>query len=287
MKVKELYDAVALLGFETDIDEEATFFPALNTALHDVLRLVPQKKRAFLAHYPPTALATVSDKLLYSGGVLSYQAEEARAFYIEVSGQGEIIFTKSLGNAVTPKTTWDNPYGYRVIRCFLNDIKKIEVKAETMCKVRRMALYDELTSSSIEDIPEPSEYISYDLGRVFDDFGKLHEQPKITEDGEKKTLSDYTVDGNVLSLPRDAAGDIEIVYLPAIPQYTADDKNKDVDVPDDCIGALKLLIASYVWLDDNASRAQYYKSLYNEEIALVVSKRRDLNPVKYESVNNW
>lgn len=286
MKVKELYNAVALLGFENDIDEEATFFPALNTALHDVLRLMPQKKRAFLAHYPPTALATESDKILYSGGALSYNAEGARAFYIEVSGKGEVIFTNSLGNAVTPKTTWDNPYGYRVIRCFLNDIKKIEVKAETMCKVRRMALYDELTSSSIDDIPGPSEYISYDLGRVFDDFGKLYEQPKITEDGEKKTLSDYTVDGNVLSLPRDAAGDIEIVYTTAIPRYTADSKD-DICVPDDCIGALKLLIASYVWLDDDADLAQYYKSLYNEEIALIAAKHRDLNPVKYESVNNW
>ncbi len=286
MKIKELYNAVALLGFETEIDEEATFFPALNTALHTILRMIPQEKRGILAHYPPTALVADSNKMLYGDRVLSYQTEGAKAFYAEISGKGKVVYKNARGEVVNEEP-WDNPYGFRVIRHIMADsVTRVDLVAEAKSRLRCLALYNEVSRS--EDISEPSHYVSYDLSKVFGDFAELHEQPRVIENGESKRVQDFVIEGARLSLPRDIEGDIEIVYIPAIPNYTVDNIDDELNISSDLIGALKLLIASYVWLDDGqGEKAKYYKSLYNEEIALAVSKHRDLNITRYESVNNW
>ena len=300
MKVSELYNAVALLGFEHDIDEEETFYPALNTALHDIFRIVPRVKRAVLAHYPPTNLVADTGKTLYGGEVLSYSAEGAKSYYIEISGKGTITLIGHTDDSEASfgensGALWDNPYAYSVKRGFIKNIKGkfpgvagIKITAETVCRIKCIALYSELQSANVEDIPAPSPYVKYNLVRFVEDFAKLHTPPVWINGEERSTVRDYIVeDDTSLSLPRAQGGDVELQYIPKIHEYTVNDGKRELDVPDDYITALKLLIASYVWLDDNASRAQYYKGLYNEEIALIAAKHRDLNPVRYESINNW
>ena len=293
MKLKELYNAVALLGFENEIDEEDTFYPALNTALHDIFRMVPIKRRALLAHYPPDTLLVDTEKTLYSGGVLSFKAEGAKAYYIEISGKGVITFADESGKGINgvPDVDFEKIYGYRIIKGFCRKSDGgfpselcITINAKTLCKVKAIAIYGDMASDSVDDIPAPDKYTVYNLERIIPDLSMLSARPK-WEGGD--TLKDFFLEGNMLSVPREYKGDIELTYTPKIESYTVNDKDKDIELPDEYMGALKLLIASYVWLDDNASRAQYYKGLYNEEIALISAKHRDLNPIKYESVNNW
>ena len=293
MKVKELYNAVALLGFENEIDEEETFYPALNTALHDIFRMVPIKRRALLAHYPPDTLLVDTEKTLYSGGVLSYKAEGAKAYYIEISGKGTINLSDVSGEKTkgVSAVDFEKVYGYQIIKgfCrnrdgdFLSELR-ITINAKTLCKVKTIAIYGDMVSDNADDIPAPDKYTVYNLDRIFSDLSMLAEQPKW--DGGN-TLTDFHIEGKFLSVPRETKGDIVLTYTPKIHEYTVDDNEENIDLPDEYIGALKLLIASYVWLDDNESRAKYYKGLYNEEIALISAKHRDLNPIKYESVNNW
>jgi hypothetical protein len=293
MKVKELYDAVALLGFENEIDEEATFYPALNTALHDIFRMIPIKRRGLLAHYPPNALVADTDKVIHSDGALSFKAEGARAYYIEISGKGEIKFADESGKGINgvPDVDFEKIYGYRMIRGFCRKIDGdfpselcITINAKTLCKVKAIAIYGDMASDKADDIPIPNKYVIYNLEKIIPDLSMLSARPK-WEGGN--TLTDFFLEDNMLSVPREHKGDIELTYTPKIESYTVNDKDEDIDLPDEYIGALKLLIASYVWLDDNEDRAQYYKKLYNEEIALISAKHRDLNPIKYESVNNW
>lgn len=293
MKLKELYNAVALLGFENEIDEEETFYPALNTALHDVKRIVPTRRKTLLAHYPPDTLLVDTEKTLYSGGVLSYKAEGAKAYYIEISGKGTINFSDVSGERIkgVSDVDFEKVYGYQTKRGFCRKIDGtfpselcITINAKTLCKVKAIAIYGDMASDSVDDIPAPDKYTVYNLENIIPDLSMLSARPR-WEGGN--TLTDFFLEGNMLSVPREYKGDIELIYTPKIESYTVNDKDEDIDLPDEYIGALKLLIASYVWLDDNASRAQYYKGLYNEEIALISAKHRDLNPIKYESVNNW
>ena len=293
MTVKELYTNVALLGFEENIDEEETFYPALNTALHDIFRMVPIKRRALLAHYPPDTLLVDTEKVLYSNGVLSYCTEGAKAYYIEISGKGAINFSDVSGERIkrVSDVDFEKVYGYQIIKGFCRKSDGtfpsklcITINAKTLCKVKAIAIYGDMVSDNADDIPAPDKYTVYNLERIIPDLSMLSARPR-WEGGD--TLKDFFLEGNMLSVPREYKGDIELTYAPKIHEYTVDDNDMDIDLPDEYIGALKLLIASYVWLDDNASRAQYYKGLYNEEIALISAKHRDLNPIKYESVNNW
>lgn len=299
MKINDIYTEVALLGFENEIDEEATFLPALNRALHSVLREVPTVRSAILAHYPPTPLVSESNLTIHGGEGLSYKTEGAKTFYLEIAGAGRVSFKLFGDNDISIPHSLDfdfpltsdsaNPFGYMVFRCFIVGNggvipKKVEVTitAKSMCRVRSIAMYDEATSDSKEDIPAPSKYIAYDLKRVTG-YGRMCAQPMLADE---TLISDYVIEDDKLLIPRDITGDVVITYHPAIPRYTA--VNGDVlPISDDLKGALVYLIASCVWLDDNKDRSQYYKTLYNEEIALVARKRHELNITRYESVNNW
>ncbi len=280
MTVGELYTAVALLGFENDIDEESTFYPALNTALHDILRVVPYKKQAVIAHYPPVPLVVDSDILHVGGKVLSYSAEGAKSYYIEVSGTGTLTV-----NGIP--YSWEDERGYKVYKGFCKDaVTNISFAGDYDYRIRHIALYDSLSSAREADIVSPSKHVVYDLEEILDDFLRVCETPKMhNADGEDEEFPDFHIRGGLIRLPRAYPCDAVITYLPTVPNYTKADE--ELAIRSDCIGALKLLIASYVWLDDNASRAQYYKSLYNEEIALIVSKDKDPNVIKYKTVDNW
>lgn len=293
MTCREFYNEVAQLGFENAIDEESTFYPALNTALHSVLREVPMVKSAILAHTTLNPLVSDTNLTIHGGEGIFFKTEGAKSFYIELSGVAEISFKMYAENKIEIPHNLDfknDRQGYKVTRCFLvgnggiiPHTVEVSVSAITLCKLKAIALYGEVTSDKTEDIQSPTGYVEYDLRDVCEKFGALYYPPKY-EGGI--TLSDYVIEGEKLSLPRDTDGDIVLAYTPAIPRYS-EDAEGEIAIPDNCIGALKYLVASLVWLDDNASRAQYYKALYNEELINIKRTHRDLNPIKHESVNNW
>jgi hypothetical protein len=50
---------------------------------------------------------------------------------------------------------------------------------------------------------------------------------------------------------------------------------------------MPLLVASYVWLDDEPAKASYYLSLYREQEALIKAEEKRLNPITIKNVNGW
>ena len=61
----------------------------------------------------------------------------------------------------------------------------------------------------------------------------------------------------------------------------------ELDIDPECEHLLALLSASYIWLDDDAEKAQYYMSLYREGMAsLKLYSTRCVN-AEYEDVTGW
>ena len=50
---------------------------------------------------------------------------------------------------------------------------------------------------------------------------------------------------------------------------------------------LPTLIASYVWADDEPQKAQYYLSLYREQVYAMDARKKTLEPAEIKSVNGW
>ena len=78
---------------------------------------------------------------------------------------------------------------------------------------------------------------------------------------------------------------IEEVWYKVKPQtFTYEDKDKEVLLDDDLVQLLPLLIASYVWLEDEAEKSAYYMNLYRERAASVSRRKRCPDVIQF---NGW
>ena len=66
----------------------------------------------------------------------------------------------------------------------------------------------------------------------------------------------------------------------------ADDETV-IDLDEELSTLLPLLVASYIWLDDDADRAEYYMTLYRARAAEVAALERNHAPVNMKDVYGW
>jgi hypothetical protein len=86
--------------------------------------------------------------------------------------------------------------------------------------------------------------------------------------------------------PFDFRGELYLAYYRSPSPINGNNPDELIDVSDECAPMLPLLTASFMWLDDDAAKAQYYMSLYRDMIANV--KRYSISKVDAQySVNGW
>ena len=70
-------------------------------------------------------------------------------------------------------------------------------------------------------------------------------------------------------MPSEYREELFLTYYRSPSKITGDDGNAVIDISDECAPMLPLLTASFLWLDDDAAKAQYYMSLYRDLVANV------------------
>jgi hypothetical protein len=87
-------------------------------------------------------------------------------------------------------------------------------------------------------------------------------------------------------IPSDFSGKITLTYKRGAKNVTgiADEK---ILVPEGCGHLVALLAASYIWLDDDSEKAEYYMSLYREGMSAVKYYNRLQIGANYLSTNGW
>lgn len=103
-----------------------------------------------------------------------------------------------------------------------------------------------------------------DLGALIPDLRELHGE--IT-DGDGNAVPASEVVGKTLLLPPGFRTDLVIRYVrnPRLPDGNTPDEV--LDVPREAEALVALLAASYLWLDSDPDKAQYYMSLYRDGLA--------------------
>ena len=59
-----------------------------------------------------------------------------------------------------------------------------------------------------------------------------------------------------------------------------------IDLEDELVALLPLLVAAYVWADDEPAKCEYYLSLYREQEAQIKSAIKNIEPVTV-TTNGW
>ena len=309
MTVSELYNSVAQLGFEDSLENDARFVFAANRALLQVNALRPAVGYRIINHKPQKNKAEPNvcypiEKI----EPLDFYAENVKAYYFEVAGKGTL--TVYAENEIGGWRPIDNlnfdselPARFKAYRGFIkNDGEfykgkiKLTFDGEYLYSVQCVAMYEHLYSNNAEDIPAYGKHLRYDISALASDFLGLMSPPiieNISTDVSGKYLTDeYDIEnGRVVLLPNSISGVFKITYKrkPTIisAEKTAASNETKIDLDEDLCALLPLLVSSYVWVEDEPEKAQYYLSLYSERAIDIDRRNVSQAPVKMINATEW
>jgi hypothetical protein len=307
MTIQELYDSVAQLGFETSLESNERFVYAYNRAILQVNRIKPLVSVYKLNHFPLKNLIEGDnfEPICKDNKDVVFIAKNAKSYYFECNGKGYAKIEKKTDNEwkeIAPLQITLNADNGRFkaytgfIRnngAFEDGEYRIRFIGDYMYYIKNVAMYGSIYSDNKSDIPEYSRTVAYDINSLTDDFMSFVCPPiAVAKQGKAFTLNEdyYIQEKGKILFPVEASGAYDIQYNRKPKQITlADiDDNTLVDLSDEELCAIMPnLIASYIWVDDEPDKAQYYLSLYREQVAEINALKRDIRPVIYTNKTGW
>ena len=302
MRVQELYEQVAGLGFEKSLEDEDWFYQVANRALLQVNYLRPAISSYVINHKPMKNLVAGGFTPIERSEDLIYEATDAKAYYFQADGIGKVVIEKynsaggwsRIGEVDLNGTRRFNEYcGFiRDGNQFVTGPVRLRFTGDYLYSVKCVAMYQHVYSDDAADIPAYEAYTRYDMTTLVDDFLTIS-SPPIIEDEEYERLSgDYDVEGGrVILLPYSVTGCFKVLYnrrpKELINNGSAQDDESVLDLDEELCSLIPVLIASYIWLEDEPDRAQYYYSLYQARAGEILARERNLSPVQMKSCNGW
>ncbi len=302
MRVSELYKQVSGLGFEDTLENNDRFYYAANRALLQVSAIRPAIASYTINHRPLTNMIIQNTFLpITRTENLCFEVSDARAFYCEVDGNG-MLYVEMLedgrwvmiGDYTLTSNRAFKPYKGMIMKdgSFISGRVRLRFCGEFVYSVRNVALYRYTYSSNVEDVPPYEPHTTYDIRALVSDFLGLASPPIAEEENRRRLGGGYdVVDGRLIMLPYDAPGAYEVLYKhkpqELINNGEPTEDEAEIDLADDLCALLPILIAAYVWAEDEPNLASYYLNLYREQAIEIERRSRNMTPVSHISVDGW
>ena len=301
MRVAELYRSVAYLGFENSLEEDVRFFPTANRALLQVSEIRPATRSLIIEHHPLQNILNTGFSPMLRRDETCFEARGARSYYFECTGHGmglaylEFYDEKDKRWEIERIIELISPERkYAVYRGFISHTGDVRLRfvGEHVYYLKNVAMYDSTYSALENDIPAYEPFLRYDISLIASDFLSLESPPIVDDETNFRINQGYDIEnGRVILLPYDMPGDYRIIYRHRPNEiiehdYVSEDDTV-IDLDEDLCALLPLLIASYVWAEDEPEKANYYMSLYQLRAAEVERKIRNASPVTIRNANGW
>ncbi len=304
MTVSEVYTHTRGLCFEDTLESDERFYDALNRALLQASLLRPKIIKYPLYHNPPENLVTEASfaPVCKISELIYYASAPARSYYFEADGNGYAYLEyESLDGEweIAAEVMLSSGGEFRSYRGFvLVDGKPTEKRVrlrfsgDYLYSVKSVAMYSVLYSGEEKDIPAYRRYVPYDFSVLCADFLAFERFPLYSEGGKNITAAMYDIVGETtLLLPYEAGGMYCVCYRAKPKRVSTNDKpinsTETLDADEEICSLLPLLVASYLWFEDEPSRAQYYMELYRERAAELTAAKRTVKPAVYLDTNGW
>lgn len=301
MTVAELYRSVAQLGFEDSLEYEEGFILAANRALLQVSALRPSERTCVINHRPlDNLIHGVGYDPIFKSDDIVFEAVGVCSYYFEACGYG-IACIELLADTGEWEVLGDIQFETEHFTAFRGHIKRdgsfvdgrirLRFTGEYAYTIKCVAMYAQLIHPSEDRIPPFSPVTKYDMSGYVDDYLSLVSL-SVRDREAKRVYRDYYVEnGRMICLYSSAPGAYEVTYIhkPTPLEYDAVAAEDDtlIDLDEDLCSVLPLLVASYIWIDDEPEKAQYYLALYRERAADVLRKSFPIDPVAVVSSNGW
>lgn len=304
MNVAELYMQTAQLGFETTLEDSDRFYFAANRALLQVCKVRPAIRHCLINHKP---LANLIRQDTFSPiekiDDIIYEAEGAKAYYFEADGNGVLYLEEYITDTGEWRIFGELPLQSKQIFVpykgfikkqgdFVDGRIRLRFTGEYLYSVKNVALYQYLYNGEVADIPAYEAYTRYDVKELVPDFMALC-SPPIREEEENTLLNqEYEQEGDsIILLPYDKRGVYKVLYehRPTAIENTGatTEDTQELDLDDELCSLMPILVASYVWIEDEPEKSEYYMSLYRERVQEIVLFRKETAPVLIKNVNGW
>lgn len=304
MTVSELYNSVAQLGFEDSLEYEQGFLFAANRALLQINSLRPATSAYVINHKPlPNAIKGATFTPTEKTEDLYYEASDVKSYYFEADGIGTVYIELYNANtdawvkidmvSLNADKTFTAYKGFiKQDGEFVGGLVRLHFTGEYLYSVRSVAMYQHLYSISAADIPAYEAYTRYDISTLVPDFLSLN-APPIKEEAEYQHLNqDYDVEnGRIILLPYHAGGLYKVIYkrkpAPIAPDDIASEDTTVIDLDEELCALLPILVASFIWMDDEPEKAQYYLAIYENRAIDIERRIKSAAPVLIRNSNGW
>jgi len=231
----------------------------------------------------------------YLGDIISYENENATAYYFEIDNKGIVeVYYLDENNVWTLQETIENkgsvPGIFTAYKNFsYNKGIKLIFKGDTVYSYRNIALYNRnynIGNNDIKYIPDYKPYYIYDIQKLIPDFYKIDKLYFENYSHELVNRTDYILeDGYTLVIDDSLVGNFIMKYQ-SYPAKIDDDTDDDdeIDLPEEVACILPLYIASQLYKDDDIALATAYRNEFEVAIENLYPRKDD---TKFISKTGW
>lgn len=278
MTLTNLLEEVYALGFEDSSELDETFLITANRALMHIFSEKCEEKLGKMIATGIDTLSYTSSYIHRPGTDVSFSLPGV-AYSFRVSGKGSYKIKDKDGERTE---SFDTVMGQR--RGFISDGASITFLGDYSYTVIGLASFPYTSGNEVSNIPIFSKEKEYKISEAIPDFLAFTKMPT---DEEGYEISGSRICGDTLYLPSDFKGEVNILYKRRPKALTIDYPDEQIDIPKSAENLLSLLVAAYLWLDDDPDKAQYYMQLYRDE--MVRLKRYIPSGIggSYQDVTGW
>lgn len=277
MTLNELKNDVTRLGFESYVEDEDCFIASANRALSLIYVDRPVSKTAIISLRGPR-INVKHEFIEHRSGEVITIPFTGRTMSFRSTGKGTCKITDTTGSSTVPLLLTD-----QLTKQFLYGPGKVTFSGDFYYTITNFTVFEDVISNNAPDIPEYSPMKIIDPNDWCSDFRSFCSKPCDKNGNPIESIK--LIDGRIHA-PYDMIGELYLTYYRLPTPISGDNPKESIDISNECAPLLPLLTASFMWLDDDAAKAQYYMSLYRDLVANI--RRFSTNKIDTEySVNGW
>ncbi len=279
MTYKELTAEVAALGFESEIENRSALIFCANRALRSIAALSPSFKRITFFQRVISPVSVIEEVSYTPSQEITIPLRGA-SFSLKFSGTGTVTLKER--HRITPFFL-NSPYT-QMRRYLPGREGELILSGSTTFKLMDIACFEFANGLSEADIPIIQPFRDYSLPSLAEDFYGFSGLP--TDENGSLITGAYFRD-DTLYIPTDYEGEIHLTYRRIPSEILADAPNATIDLSPALVHLLPLLTASYLWLDDDSAKAQFYMQMYMEGMRDVRMSRQAAAEEQITDTHHW
>lgn len=278
MTLNQLLHEVYSLGFEEPGRLDNSFLFCANRARAKICSELAQEKCAALAVKSPE-VSYYTERYCHLPGDTATFHLKGCSLSFTYCGTGNYTVTDYDGKRMG---SFNKPYGH--VKEFFRGECTLKFEGGLSFVIFDIAAFCDKYSEQKADIPVYSRFNEIKLCDYIPDFGVVTRAP---EDSLGKALPASSIHAGKLRIPFRWSGEIFIYYKPSQPRLLLSDTDAEIELPPMTEHLLPILTASYLWLDDDPEKADYYASIYQTEASrLLVTQPKSVS-AEYRDVLGW